>query len=496
VNRLAVALGILVLGLVGFERCGIRILSDEATSCERPAFAVPVALGQSLQAAVDAHPEGTKFLLAAGVHRLQTVQPKPGNAFYGARDANCRRLSFLSGARPLTSFERVDALFVARGQTQQGTLHGVCRQGWERCQRPEDLYFDDEPLRHVGSLEELAPGRWHFDYDDDAIYFVDDPEGRRVETSVSRVAFSPTAPDVTVNGLVVEKYATPAQRGAIGGQYPQTRWTIEDNEVRLNHGIGINLGSESVAARNHVHHNGQLGIGGRGAGLLIEANEIAYNNYANFLPPWEAGGTKFSWTTGLVARGNCVHDNFGSGLWTDTDNSDTLYEANVVFRNAGQGIFHEISGNAVIRDNRVGRNGEVGEWLYGTNILISTSHDVEVVGNRVETAASFGNAIGVIWQERGDGYTATGNQVHDNEVTFLGPGGLSGAAADFDPGWVEVFESNVFDENLYHMAALSEAHFAWNNAEQSFAAFQAAGMELHGAADTAVEEILWDCDEP
>lgn len=493
---LATSVGLLVLALVAPGPCGTATVTDEAASCERPALALEVALGESIQAAVDAHPDGTKFLLAAGVHRLQTVRPKPRNGFYGARDAECRRLSILSGARRLTTFERVDELYVARGQTQRGQVHGVCRRGWERCQRPEDLYIDDQPLRHAGSLQELEPGRWYFDYDDDAIYFVDDPEGRVVETSVARVAFSPTAPSVTVNGLVIEKYATPAQMGAIGDQYPQTYWRIEDNEVRLNHGEGINLGSHSVAVRNHVHQNGQLGIGGRGEGIVVEDNEIAHNNYANFLPPWEAGGTKFSWTKGLVVRGNCVHDNLGSGLWTDTDNTDTLYEENVVFRNLGQGIFHEISGDAVIRGNRVGRNGEVGEWLYGTNILISTSHDVEVVGNRVETDAGFGNAIGVIWQERGGDYAATGNRVRENEVTFLGPGGLAGAAADFDPGWVEIFESNVFDGNLYHMSALSQPHFAWKNAERSFASFQAEGMELHGAADTAVVETSWSCDTP
>ena len=45
--------------------------------------AVPVLPGESIQAAVNAHPEGTPFLLRAGVHRGQSVIPKSDNQFVG-----------------------------------------------------------------------------------------------------------------------------------------------------------------------------------------------------------------------------------------------------------------------------------------------------------------------------------------------------------------------------------------------------------------------------
>jgi len=38
----------------------------------------PINPGSSIQAAVDANPNGTVFLLRAGVHRQQAVRPKPG----------------------------------------------------------------------------------------------------------------------------------------------------------------------------------------------------------------------------------------------------------------------------------------------------------------------------------------------------------------------------------------------------------------------------------
>ncbi|MDP8959418.1 MAG: right-handed parallel beta-helix repeat-containing protein, partial [Actinomycetota bacterium] len=49
--------------------------------------AVRVEPGRSLQEAVRAHPEGTTFVLGAGVHRGQSVVPKRGNTFLGEAGA-------------------------------------------------------------------------------------------------------------------------------------------------------------------------------------------------------------------------------------------------------------------------------------------------------------------------------------------------------------------------------------------------------------------------
>jgi nitrous oxidase accessory protein NosD len=44
---------------------------------------VLIPAGQSIQQAVDAHPPGTSFVIAAGVHRRQVVRPKDGMSFIG-----------------------------------------------------------------------------------------------------------------------------------------------------------------------------------------------------------------------------------------------------------------------------------------------------------------------------------------------------------------------------------------------------------------------------
>jgi parallel beta-helix repeat protein len=69
------------------------------------------------------------------------------------------------------------------------------------------------------------------------------------------------------------------------------------------------------------------------------------------------GGSKFWATEGLVVRNNVVRDNAGAGLWSDTDNRGVLYEGNLVYRNADDGIKHEISYGAVIRNNTCCLNG-------------------------------------------------------------------------------------------------------------------------------------------
>src|SRR5690606_7471827 len=123
----------------------------------------------------------------------------------------------------------------------------------DACVHAEQLFIDGEPLRQVTDLDDVEEGTWYFDYDDDKIYFADDPEGRLVETSVTPAAFSGDAEDVTITGLVIEQYANRAQRGAIEGG-DSRGWVVEHNEIRLNHGTGLRVGDEMVVRGNNVHH--------------------------------------------------------------------------------------------------------------------------------------------------------------------------------------------------------------------------------------------------
>jgi parallel beta-helix repeat protein len=460
------------------------------------ALGAPVVIqpGASIQSAVNRNPEGTTFTLKAGMHRQQMVAPKNGNTFIGEPGA------IMSGARHLTLFLREGRYWVATDQTQQGQATGECSKNpdgtrYAGCSYPEDLFIDDVPLWRVTTLSEVGPGKWYFDYDADKIYFADNPTGHKVETSITRHAFAGGAANVTIRGLIIEKYAVPAQFGAIHGEDHSTKtlsthWIIADCEIRWNHGAGIRTGNTMQIVKNRIHANGQIGIVGAGNGILVDGNELAYNNYAGFSQEWEAGGTKWVKTQNLVVRGNYAHHNKGPGLWTDIHNIHTLYENNTVIDNEGIGIFHEISYDAVIRNNTVKRNGKAFDaWLYGAQILISSSRNAEVYSNTVEVAATAGNGIAIIQQDRGSGpygpCITIGNYIHHNVVIYLGDHGQSGGAADYKHD-VMFNGNNRFDFNTYHAPHLERSRWAWGG-NKNWVGFRAAGQEPHGAADTNVQ---------
>ena len=144
------------------------------------------------------------------------------------------------------------------------------------------------------------------------------------------VAFMGGARDVTIEGLTVEKYASPLQRGAIAGG---PGWRILNNLVQWNHGIGIGMGANRVVEGNRILRNGQMGIGGTGSGSRVTGTRSAGTTHGiNVNPYWEAGGTKFTFTNGLLVDKNWSHHNGGPGLWTDIDNINITSEENLIRR--------------------------------------------------------------------------------------------------------------------------------------------------------------------
>ena len=95
--------------------------------------------------------------------------------------------------------------------------------------------------------------------------------------------------------------------------------------------------------------------------VVVDHNEIVRNNTDRAEPDCgRSGGAKFWAVNGAEITNNQVHDNFGVGLWADT-NRDFLFEGNLIQDNDDVGLFYEISYNAVIRNNTFRENAhEVG----------------------------------------------------------------------------------------------------------------------------------------
>jgi hypothetical protein len=410
--------------------------------------AIHLHVGDNVAAIVSAAPTGATFFFEPGIYRRVVIRPKEGQTFIGAEGA------ILNGSDVLTNWTQSGKLWVIGGQTQQGRVHtGDSEPGFDRAGFPQTVFVDDEPLKPVDALSKVVPGTFYFDYGADKIYIANNPTGQKVEAGKLAFAIGGNAQNVTVQNFVIEKYDPTIQDGAIqGGQ----GWTIRDNEVRLNYAVGIIGRDGSKIIGNYVHDNGQMGLGGSGDNILVQGNEIAKNGYWSGIDVlWEGGGFKYADTDRLVVRGNYSHDNHGSGMWTDINNIHTLYEDNLVVHNTHVGIQHEISYDAVIRNNTLIGNGygDPRGWLWGAEIQIQNSRNVDVYGNRIDMTGG-GNGIVLIQQNRGSGThgprVTTGNRIHDNIIVDHDSTGKIGGVADYDwPGMVK--GGNTWTNNDYFM---------------------------------------------
>ncbi len=370
-HRHAVIAGLLLAALLVFPGDSVR---SNISSC--PGDALPVEPGASIQMIVDRAGDGAAFCLKDGIHRGQAVRPRNGQRFYG------EGRTILNGSRLVSDFRRRGAWWTAANPFPPGPVHGECLPTAPACNRPETLFIDDRPLKRVLARQSLVPGTFHVD-DDGMIYLADDPTSRKVEATVAAFAFESAASDVTISNVVVEKYASLAQKGAIHSREGRA-WIIENCEIRLNSGAGISVGSGTRVRHCDVHHNGQIGIEGNGHDIRIEKNRIRRNNTRGFDPAWEAGGVKIAECEGVVFSENHVSDNEGPGLWCDIDCRNVVYEKNLVENNRYVGILHEISFAAVIRDNVLRHNGAADRsWFWGADITLSASQDVTVTGNKL-----------------------------------------------------------------------------------------------------------------
>jgi len=463
---------------------------------------VEILPGQSIQAIVDGHPAGTTFLLKAGVHRMQTITPRTGDTFSGEMNGTTR-LTTLSGARLLTGWTADGARWYVSGQTQGGTpqvrAEDACRPTHSRCSYAEDLFFDNVMKYHEDVLAEVGPGEWFFDYGADRIYVGDNPAGHSVETSVTPALFNQSsADDVTLQNLIIEKYASPTATAAVNlgySPYGADDWVVTGSEVRWNHGAGIGLDTKTAARGNYVHHNCGFGFVGAGTGVVVESNEIAYNNIAagsstttcGYNAYWGAGGSKWVWTTNLIVRGNFSHHNDGPGLWTDINNIHTVYENNVIEDNTRGGIFHEISYDATIRNNTLRRNGTAKDyawWTTGAGIEIVSSRNVEVYGN---TVVDNWQGITGLNDHRGSGnfgdYTLTNLNVHDNTITSRVTDAGAGRTGVVETAGTEAFSAaanNRFQRNTYVLGTNAK-YFMWNAADHSEFAWQSFGQDAAGS---------------
>jgi hypothetical protein len=286
--------------------------------------------------------------------------------------------------------------------------------------------------------------------------------------------------DVLVQGFVVTHMLnnmTTSPHSAIANG---DNWVVENNEISYNAEIGLEVNRGGTLRGNYIHHNGRYAFSGYAiSNFLAENNEISWNN-AKHNDIGNAGGVKILKSSYVTFRSNNVHDNYGNGLDTDTDNIYVTYEYNTVTNNYGVGIFHECSYDAVIRYNKLAGNDLriAGKSLYyGADIYLNDSMNTQIYGNTIKAGV---HGIGLYDVDRGSGaygtFKVANVNVHDNTVT-LPAGGQSGLVGARTTAYSS---GNVFSHDTYYTTDLAASSWQWGSAK-SWSQWQDIGNDTTGA---------------
>lgn len=319
-------------------------------------------------------------------------------------------------------------------------------------------------------------------------------------------AFSGGANTVTVQNILIRNY-TAGQQIAPVSPGAGTGWQIIHNEITANPGAGVEIGVGMLVQFNFIHHNLEEGYACGNCdptiatGIVIDSNEISFNNYTDaYDPGFEAGGGKLWQTNGAQVTHNYSHDNHGPGLWDDFQNDNIVYAFNRVENNTNGGIFHEIGYNASIHDNSISNNAtstntnSLCVWLWCPSIGVAASggHNggqVEIFNNTIVVSGSNGSGstgvgIGLIQQARGNGtdglpWLVQHVHVHDNTTTMTAAGSHQGAAEDNGDTAIFTSRDNTFVHNTYNLGTNNDA-FWWNNADGGKTFWQGFGLDTTG----------------
>jgi len=152
--------------------------------------------------------------------------------------------------------------------------------------------------------------------------------------------------NVTIKGFVVRDFGTPST-WPIGCMQVRDGGLMEDNEITGCY-VGLTTESNTITHGNYVHHNRWAGLsGGPATGVLIENNEIAFNNTSHGDIGVDASGLKLIGSDGgthVIFRGNYSHDNYGQGFWCDGNCKGSIVENNRIENNYGAGSIGRFPG--------------------------------------------------------------------------------------------------------------------------------------------------------
>ncbi len=294
---------------------------------------VLVRPGESIQAAVDVHPPGTTFVIAAGTHRRQMIRPKSGDVFQGEPGAildgegvTFHAFEGSNGASRVTIRSLVienyapsyrDAAIMASNGGDWTT------DGWvvENCEVRYSMTSDGGGMGiRVGEGTIVRGNHLHHN---DQYGIGGSGEGVLIEGN-----------EIAYNNY---RRANSVGTGAGGTKFVHTRGlVVRDNYVHHNWGNGIWTDIENRDALiegNRVEDNAGQGIFHEiGYAIRIRNNVVRRNGHD--LGRWAYGaGILIAHSTGAEVDGNLVEDNFNGILGIQQNREGYLLDSLWVHHN-------------------------------------------------------------------------------------------------------------------------------------------------------------------
>ena len=348
---------------------------------------------RTLGKAVAAAPAGATVVLRAGTYhetvtiptgKRLTIQSYPGEAVW------------LDGSRSVTGWLADGAAWRVDGWTPQFDHSPTYTKGapdntaanwsfvnasYPMAAYPDQVWIDGVAQRQVGSRGAVVAGTFFVDTAGDRLYLGTNPSGRTVRASDLSVGLTIRGAGTVVRGIGVQRYATSVpEKGTVIAMAPDV--TLENVAVRDNATQGIFVGGMNLGVRNVLRHvtverNGMLGIeASYSDGLVADALRAVGNNTEHFNLAPVSGGVKISRSRDLTFKNSVFADNLGTGLWFD----ESVYNARItgsdMLRNAGHGLSYEISSKALIADNVVAGNGQLG-------LKINNASNIDIWNNTI-----------------------------------------------------------------------------------------------------------------
>ncbi|HMK96833.1 MAG TPA: right-handed parallel beta-helix repeat-containing protein [Acidimicrobiales bacterium] len=210
----------------------------------------------------------------------------------------------------------------------------------------------------------------------------------------NEAAFAQEEPNVTIEYLTIENFVAGVGQSAVNHDSGPD-WTLKyDTITGTTVGAAAAIGDHDVYEYNCLADNGEYGLNGGGTGGVFSYNEVVANGayYANAhanLCTGCSGGIKYWAAKDVVVEYNYIHNNYGPGLWFDTNNQGALVQGNYISANDGNGLIYEISYNALIQDNTFVDNGwsaseEANANIVGEALYIFQSGGSEAVSSEYQ----------------------------------------------------------------------------------------------------------------